>query len=328
MTAQRIDPTIISMQFELTEALLNQILFSMEEQDIEHLLDSRRGVVVDADLIDEDGEYEEDEGDDEGGEAEDAGRYLAIPEWRSADGFRLMEGFAASLRNPIVREELTSALDRGRGVFRAFKDVLSGRPEVERLWFAWKEREMRRAVTDWYDALREEWGLERLGEEPDETDDLLLEDFRFRAAEAGDEEAARRLHEVCLAEVFGGVDQGRRRPRMEDLDPLRADPWPLAGVPGRPALVAETARGDFAAFALAAGAAPMFRLLALEVAPEYRGLGVGEDLLSRMLGACRSFGGRSLVLDLPASSEAFARVLAREGFAPFETRYRIDLDSP
>ncbi len=316
------------MQFELTEALLNQVLFSMEEQDIDHLLDSRRGVVVDADSIEESGEEEE------------TGRFFPIPEWRSADGFRLMEGFAASLRNPIVREELTAALDRGRGVFRAFKDVLSGRPEVERLWFAWKEREMRRAVTDWYDALREEWGLERLGEEPDETGDLLLEDFRFRAAEAaagagaepaagaGDEAGARRLHELCLAEVFGVTDSGWRKPRSEELDPLRADPWPLAGVPGRVALVAETARGDFAAFALAIGPAPLFKLVALEVAPEYRGLGVGEDLLARMLGACRSLGGRSLVLDLPASSEAFARVLAREGFAPFETRYRIDLDSP
>ncbi len=61
---------------------------------------------------------------------------------------------------------------------------------------------------------------------------------------------------------------------------------------------------------------------------EFRGLGVGEDLLSRLLQSCRSLGFRSLVLDLPVTSDSFSRVLLREGFAVFETRYRIDLDLP
>jgi hypothetical protein len=51
-----------------------------------------------------------------------------------------MEHFAAGLRNPVVRNELTLALNRGRGVFRAFKDILSRYPETEKLWFSYKER--------------------------------------------------------------------------------------------------------------------------------------------------------------------------------------------
>lgn len=38
---------------------------------------------------------------------------------------------------------------------------------------------MKREVIRWYNALREEWGLELIGEEPEETDDLVQDDFRF-----------------------------------------------------------------------------------------------------------------------------------------------------
>jgi hypothetical protein len=46
-----------------------------------------------------------------------------------------MEKFTAGLNNPVARQELTAALNKNKGVFRAFRDVLEQYPEVEKIWF-------------------------------------------------------------------------------------------------------------------------------------------------------------------------------------------------
>ena len=123
------------MQFELTEALLDDILFSMEDQVGNFYIDCHEGVVVNWDDCRD--EMEEDEEED---------RFIGLPEWDSSSGFRLMERFAAAFRNPLIRNELCAALNRGKGVFRAFKNTLGQYPEAEKLWFSFKEREMKREV--------------------------------------------------------------------------------------------------------------------------------------------------------------------------------------
>ena len=129
------------MQFELTDALLDDIIFSMEDQEAIFLIDTQEGMVVIEDEIEVDDDAED--------------RHIHLPDWDSSDGFRLMEHFAASFRNPLIRNELSSALNQGKGVFRAFKNVLSHHPEAEKIWFSFKEREMKREVVRWYNALRE-----------------------------------------------------------------------------------------------------------------------------------------------------------------------------
>jgi len=293
------------MQFELTEALIDQILFAMEDQKTEHLLDAANGVVVDlpaGDSSDPGMEIDPEEENHDG-----SPRFLSLPGWLPADGFRLMERFSASLHNPIVREELVSALDRGRGVFRAFKDVLSARPEVERLWFSFKEREMRREILEWYNALREEWGLERLGEEPEETEDLVLEDFRFRPGTSGDAAAAAELLALC-----------------RDQFSCRDAPVALSG-PALRSVVAETSRDDFAGFVLAELSDGIARIPWLDVHPHYRGLGVGEKLLDRVLSLLAEDRMDDVLIDLPEGSAAFSRVLYRHGFAVYETRFALNL---
>ncbi|MDR2110769.1 MAG: GNAT family N-acetyltransferase, partial [Spirochaetaceae bacterium] len=180
------------MRFELTEALLNKIQDSLEDQKGEFLEDTQEGLVV--------GGEEDNFGDPDGG----GERFIPLPEWGSAQGYRLMERFAAGFKNVIIREKLTTALDQGRGVFRAFKNVLSAYPEAERLWFAFKDREMKREIRRWYNALREEWGLERIGHEPEETGDLVLEDFCFREPRPDDSPRAAGLHARCVGENGAG----------------------------------------------------------------------------------------------------------------------------
>ncbi|MDR1565920.1 MAG: GNAT family N-acetyltransferase [Treponema sp.] len=296
------------MQFELTEALIEDILFSMEDQVGDFYLDTLKGVVAGG----EDFEDEDPDSDIEG-------RYISLPEWDSSSGFRLMERFAAGCRNPLIREELSSALNRGKGVFRAFKDVLTRRPEAEKLWFAYKEREMQYEIIRWYNALREEWGLEKIGLEPEETGDLILEDFRFRELTTEDIPRIKELHALCLVE---------NRDWMRENGIFVEEPGgeePAGGEAGRTALAAESGSGEFSGYVLAIREGSVLRIRALEVKPEYRGMGIGEALLIRLLEKTEDNQVSQALFDLPANAEGFSRVLDREGFKPYMTRYSLRL---
>jgi GNAT superfamily N-acetyltransferase len=296
-----------TMQFELTKALMDDILFSMEDQNQEFFIDTLEGCVVSGDALDPDWEDE---------------RCVNLPSWEPSDGFRLMERFAAAFKNSLVREELTSALNRGKGVFRAFKDALGRRPESERLWFAFKEREMKRVILTWYNALREAWGLEQIGAEPEETGALVLEDFHIRAALPADQAPAEELHRRCLEDF---LDFAKQREILHI--PARglgetAVPWAF---PGFLSLVAETGGGEFAAYISAVLRENSLAVAALEVSPEYRGLGLGETLLTRLAGAARG-SASNLLIDIPCNCEEFSGVLLRGAFKPYMHRYSLKLD--
>lgn len=130
-------------RFELTPELMEQIVFAMENQKETFLLDSELPSIISR----------------ESGN-ESAGVRYELPLWEPSDGYRLMEQFVLSLRNPVYREHLSSILHCGSGVFRKYKDALNQRPDIERLWFSFKEKEMKSRVSSWYNALRLEWGLD------------------------------------------------------------------------------------------------------------------------------------------------------------------------
>jgi ribosomal protein S18 acetylase RimI-like enzyme len=282
------------MYFELTEALIDNMLFCMENQQEIFLWDlQERSVVNRSHLI----FFEKDAFQN---------RYLPLPQWNSSNGFRLMERFAARLKNSTVQHELTAALDQGRGVFRAFKDVLNRYPEIENRWFVFKDREMKQEIIKWYNVLRDEWGMERIGGEPEETDDLVLEDFIFRVPDPADRPAVEAAH----------------RRLFKDRLEKRQIPVDLQETPeGEPALIAETSGGDFAGFISVIRTAETLHICALEVKPEFQGLGVGEALCSRFLDSCKDAQTGSITIDLPSEAEGFSRVLLRKSFKPYAVRY-------
>ena len=296
------------MQFELTEALISHILFSMEDQNGEFLLDTVEGMVVGGfdDLDDRE------EGDDDS-------RYIPLPEWDSSSGFSLMEHFAAGFKNPLIQKELSSALDRGRGVFRAFKDTLGRYPEAEKLWFAYKEKEMKREVVRWYNGLREEWGLEKIGMEPEETADLVLEDFCFRPFEKEDMAQAGELHRRCLEEHKEILAKAGAGSSAEII--VREAQGALWETPAGRGMVAESGGGEFAAYITGILKGSSLYVQNLEVKAEFRGLGIGEALLTRFLGSMDSNEVSQVFLDLPSWAEGFSRVLLRESFKPYLVRY-------
>jgi len=266
--------------------LIDEILFFMEDQDGDFALDTQEGIVVST--------------DDDAYDNEDEDRYLSLPNWGPSNGFRLMEHFTAGLHNALAREELSAALNRGRGVFRAFKDTLTRYPEIEKLWFDYKDREMKREVISWYNALRETWGLELIGEEPEDIAGLAQEDFRFREGTPQDSALAEELRRDCASENFGMGE------------------WAF---PGDMAFVAETAGGEFAGYVSAVRNGGYLRICAVEVSAEYRGLGLGKALVARLLEQIDSEKKTCVIIDLPAGQEHFSRALLREDFKPCVQRF-------
>ena len=287
------------MRFELDNALMDDILFNMENQEGEFLLDTSEGQVIDINNNDygEEPDYN------------DGGRFLALPEWSPKDGFRLMGKFTAGLKNPVLRHELSLALSRNKGVFRFFKNVLEQYPETEKLWFSYKEREMKREVLAWYNVLREEWGLQPIGGEPEDTSSLILEDFILREGKEADREKAQTLRRLCVQER----EDKEISAVYESMNPFV--------FPGDLCFAAENADGDFCGCISAVKNEPSFlKICALEVKSEYRALGLGKALLSKLLEKAdeQKF---AVTIDLPADMDFFSRALLLEEFKPCVQRY-------
>lgn len=302
--------------FELTREMVDQIIFGMENQHVEYYFDLQNGAIVEA------------------SDADDEARYVPLPAWRSVDGYTLMEKYIATLQNPIYRERLRDVLSSGRGVFRQFKNTIKERPELERHWYHFKEREMRKVVAEWYNQLRDSWGLEPVDEEKIiETDQLVESDFSVRLEDSADrlemvgeldpaafEEAVSRYPEVIRERLY-------RRARL--------------GVPSPAAesslvLTAETPMEEFAGFIWgttaepppegAGGAESVLELVQLFVLPEFRGLGLGTELLTAFIHTAHDRGISYILARLPGECRAVSQLMARVGFDPAQETVLLDLD--
>ena len=150
------------MNFELTPQMIDKIGFAMEDQKERFAVDVESGELVPV-----------------SSRGRARRRYVRLPRWGPAEGFHLMESFVTSLDNPAYREQLSRSLTMGKGVFRAFKDALKQNKEIEKLWFAYKERRLRGVIISWYNSNREARGLAKLPAEPEETEELVMSDFSF-----------------------------------------------------------------------------------------------------------------------------------------------------
>jgi len=287
------------MRFDLDNALTDEILFYMENQDGEFLLDTKEAIVVD--IHNNEYEDEPDFNDDE--------RFISLPEWSSNDGYRLMEKFTASLKNPVIRQELSAALNRNKGVFRSFRNVLEQYPETEKMWFNFKEQKMKDEVIAWYNSLREEWGLEPLGIEPEDNSSLVLEDFVLREGKDSDLENASALHKIC-------IDEKKDEPSFAVY--IEMNPFVF---PGDVCFIAESASGEFSGFICAVkNTSSHLQIRLLEVKPEFRGLGLGKALLAKLLEKTQNCG-FCITIDLPAGIDFFSRSLHLENFKPSVQRF-------
>jgi GNAT superfamily N-acetyltransferase len=242
----------------LTDEVIDNITFWMEDQSGSFVINIQTGDILNVN-------------DAPWGEVSEED-WVDLPEWGPTNGFGIMENFTASLKNPPAQKKLAAALNRGRGVFRAFKDAVAEFPEVEKMWFAYKEKELKKTVCAWYAGLCEEHGIQKIGVEPEETDELIKEDFQF-AIEKEEKSVTiivRNAPDKQAGRIFAKIGSGRLT--VEELF----------------------------------------------VEEAFRGLGLGEELLKKLLAEYEDM---TVTIDIPIESDAFSRVLLRENFTPQLTRF-------
>ena len=286
--------------FELSEKTVEQIVFAMEDQKHESLVDLESGEVLPA-------------------EGRSGEGYAKAPTWSSRDGFRLMEEFLASVRQPSARRELSAALARGRGVFKAFKAVLAERPELERAFRDFKIRAIRRSIAAWYDDLREAKGLERLGPEPEDVDELLSSDLDIRII--GLAEARAFLEPLFVEAEEESAENMPGAVAAFEMGRLRSD---VAAADDAICALADDGEGGALGFALGlraiVGDRGFGRIVFIRVQREFRRMGLATALLGALTQAFEDEGISLVVLDSAVLPPEFGKSLAALGFVAYGLR--------
>lgn len=306
------------MQFELTDEIRNFIVFAMEDQGNGYLFDSVDKITVIESSI-EDIEKIDDE------------RYYKIPTWDSIKGFKLMERFISLLRNPLAREELRGVLLSGKGVFRNFKNVLHQYPEVEKLWFSFKEKEMKKIVSSWYNTLLDSWGLENLGAEPEEMSEAVYDDFVFRVAYEN-EENQEKDSEILFSASESFVLEFENQHSVE-IGITLAELWKSQFSSFEPeteySIISETVEGDFAgtciSFSYANMASHTAVISALFVEPSFRGLGIGKELVNQCINGLKNRGIKWVIVPGVLISSFVVEMLLSCGFSQLGTGFVLSL---
>ena len=281
-----VQPTEGYMLPPLSDEFLYQVIFCMEDQANEYCVDLKDGVVTEVEFVADRREIE-------------PPRFLDLPPWYPSDGFRTMEKFVSTLRNPVYRERLRQVLQSGRGVFRQFKDVLHEQPTLERLWYYYKDKEIRRRIFHWYERHDEAFRLARLGEEvPDEgSGELVREDF---VVTEDAEPHKKEIYELCELALHRVLAQ--ESPHAQYLSLQVRAAWKEH--PDDAHVIATTLAGDFVGFIRYHIHQPdqvgVIRCYA--VREEFQGLGVFRYLFGSLCRFLASCGVRDLVVPLAGDS--------------------------
>ena len=290
------------MYFDLTESIKDSILNAMDDQTSDLVFDSKSRTVVESDQNTTNNE-----------------QYIDLPKWTSADGFKIRQDFVSCLHAPLAKDELQQILHSGRGVFRNFKSCLKQYPEIEKKWHLFKRRKMLLKVNEWYNALRELWGLEALEAEPEDFEDLVQNDFIFRGYDsAKDKESVLQyanVEEVCIDENLEEVSAAikflwERQFLSQDSDF---------------GLVSKTFSDDFAGCitfqACASSSTKAVVLSAFFVLKNFRGLGIGRMLLSQSLELLRKRKIQWVIIANVIIPDSMIPLLNRSGFKKIGSGY-------
>lgn len=304
------------MTFELTESLKDEILFAMEDQHSDFVVDAENLYIVST----EDENFDLDADD---------GRYYDIPEWTSADGYNLMEDFTNNLHTPKAHADLKRVLISGRGVFRNFKDVLKQYPETERMWHLFKDEKMKIRITEWYSNLLESWGLEKLSEQDefsDSTEDLVKNDFVFREFNPElDSDEIQKESDNVAKEFSAQYDQ--------TLGSAIAFMWQensfYTKTASKKGIICRSQDGKFIGCALATICPPSAKetvvITDFFVVQDYRGLGIAKELLNQALNSLKKCGIHYALIANIFIPQYMENLLVQNGFSKKGSVYTADL---
>ncbi|MDP2790171.1 MAG: UPF0158 family protein [Rectinemataceae bacterium] len=292
--------------FELNDTILERIIFAMEDQTKSRVIDLRTGELV----TKPEGELEV---------------HLAPPPaWTPADGFRLMEGFCTRLVNLELKRALLKALSHGKGVFKAFRQVLSAFPQEDLQYREYKNAVLRRYIESWMDDMRESLGLARLGLEPEDYEELVEEEFTIKKGTLDDLPFdLRRLVDNAKAEALEWLP-----PAVALLEKAEIEEFLEARRPT--SFIHYIAEVGEAPIAFAAGAIVQIEGRSIGIvrfigaAKDFRDLGLESRLLERISTQCRELGVSQTIVRCLFIKPSFAELLAGKGYRIIGSQFLLE----
>lgn len=298
------------MTFTLTDVLVNQIQSALDNQEKKFLVDAQQNTLVEK----------------SGGLAGDEQNYYDLPEWDSADGFKLREDFVNNLNSPLAHEELQQVLHSGRGVFKNFRIVIRNYPEVEKKWHIYKNTKMLEYINGWYNGLREIWGLEKLDYVPESDESLVHDDFTFSEYNPMLDE------QEFLIQVNAALKERNENlsdELMQAVCELWLEQFKNAGTRKHTGFVCRSFSNDFAGCITVSYVSDrqekVMVLTGLFVPASFRGLGIGTELLSMCLSELKKLGKTWLILPNTLIPDFLEPLLLRTGFKKIDSGYAVNL---
>lgn len=308
------------MTFELTEELYDKIQHALDNQEHEF--------AVNAKIHDKENSTCDLVQISEGIQADEKIIYK-LPEWNTTNGFLLMEEFVNSLHNPFAKEELRECLHSGRGVFKNFKIVLKDYPEVEKKWHLFKNKKMRFFINEWYNDLREIWGLEKLDLLTETDDSLLHDDFTFS-------EYNKKIHEEEIILALKSNNFAENAEINSALYALWRQNFENAKTDGKnqfeqTGFVCRSISDEFAGCITVSeinfeeNARNTVYLSCYFVPLSFRGLGIGTELLSMCIAKLKTMKKKWLLLPNIVMPDIVLPLLTRMGFEKIGSGYAVKL---
>ncbi len=297
------------MQFELTDSLIDDIISAMENQDVEYAVDAEEGQLV---ISDSDGHVPDDE------------RYYILPEWGPSDGFELREEFVNNLHSPLAREELQDAMHSGRGVFKNFRNVLKNYPEIDKRWHIYKHRFMSARINEWYNSLREIWGLEKLDQLPESDDTLVHDDFSFKEYDSAADEktillniTADSCEDDTLPLEVNKAFYGLWRSQFESLASNQTGYICFS--------LSDEFAGCITASPLSQDQEKIVMITSLFVPEQFRGLGIGTELIDMCISSLKNCNKEWVLIPNTIAPDLLQPLLTRTGFRKINSGYILSL---
>lgn len=293
------------MTFELTDKLTDEIISAMENQEKVFVVNAAACQLV-----------EELQPDEE--------NFYRLPEWNSTDGFAMREEFVSLLHNPIIHNELQSVLHSGRGVFKNFKIILKSYPEVDKRWHIFKNRYMLNRINEWYNSLREIWGLEKLDYYTESDDNLVHDDFYF------EDYKAQKFQDEVLSSISAATFEDEEVPAdvLMAINGMWINQAKKALATSQIGYVCHSLSDEFAGFITASSLEEnqekvMF-ITGLFVPEQFRGLGICTELISMIISKIQSMG-KNILMPNFIATEKIKPLLIRTGFRQIDSGFFLAL---
>lgn len=283
------------MIFTLTDRLLSDIIQAMENQEKVFVVNAASSQLV-----------EEIQSDEE--------NFYKLPEWTPSDGFKMRQDFVDALHAPIAKEELQAVLHSGRGVFKNFRTILKSYPEIDKRWHIFKNKYMSIRINDWYNSLREVWGLEKLDQYTEADEVLIHDDFSF--TEYISEIDNKLIFKNINANFIG--DENLTSELKNAIYEMWKSQFEKYETTNQIGYICKSLSDDFAGCITTSpilnNQEKIIIITSFFVPEQFRGLGIGTELISMCISKLQSLGKKNILLPNLMAPEIIEPLLIRTGF--------------